>query len=280
MPADLQAPATVRALLDERPTLSRAASLRALDEIVAQERVRQDGRMAALHRLREEADRILASAAAPAPTAGIGARLRTLLSRRRRARAGTEQQLRARYEDAQLRARRAFAFAETLAELARELGAEDDRVRALLAELQRDDATLDELIRRLRACDAEHERALERAREHELLRDGVRAAEDRLLRLLEGERMLLVRVSALRAEVERTARLASERLDDMGATLRGLATREDSERVLADLERSLGELVDALDASARQLRHRHAEERADEGADPSAAKPEDTGSPP
>ena len=60
MPADLQAPASVRALLDERPVLSRAASLRALDEIVAQERVRQDGRMAALRRIREEADRLMA----------------------------------------------------------------------------------------------------------------------------------------------------------------------------------------------------------------------------
>lgn len=253
MPADLQAPASVRALLDERPALSRAASLRTLDEIVAQERVRQDGRMAALHRIRAEADRILSSAIALTPSPGIGARLRTLLTRRRRARAATEQQLRARYEDAQVRARRAFAFAETLAELARELSSEDERVRGLLAELQRDDVTLDDLIRRLRACDAEHERAQERAREHEGLRDAVRAAEDRLLRLLESERMLLVRVSALRAEVERTARVASERLDDMGATLRGLATREDSERVLADLERSLSELVSALDASAREL---------------------------
>ena len=265
-------------VLDERPALSRGASTRALDEIVAQERVRQDGRFAVLRRLREQAERVLQDAPTAAPA--LGTRVRRLLHRRPQRPPTTERELRARFEDAQVRARRAASFAETLGELSGELSSELARLGALLAELAKDDETLDDLIRRLRAAagDAElqplaaasdggrrpyaerAERAGRRAQEHEVLRDAVRAAEDRLLRLVESERMLLVRVDALRGDVERTARDAGRRLDDVGATLRALATSDDADRVLADLERALAELFGALDDSNRKLR--------DEGATP------------
>ncbi len=254
MPADPPAPSSLEALLAERPALSRASSPRALDELVGQERARQDGRMAVLRRLRAEADRMLPSASATSPVAGVGARLRTLLRRRRGRAPTTERELRARYEAAQLRARRAHAFAETLAELARELHDEESRLRALLAELDHDDGLLGDLLRRLRSCDDPHDRARYRAGELESLRDATRATEDRLLKLVESERMLLLRVDALRRDVERAAHEASERLDDVAATLRSLATRDDAQRVLADLERALAELLGALDASARQVR--------------------------
>lgn len=251
--------------LDERLALSRAASARVLDEIVAQERVRQDGRFAALRRLRDETERVLA-----APTASprsLRARLAGVLGRGRRARADGEHELRRRYEDAQVRARRALAFAETLAELSRELAAELARLRALLAELAEDERKLDAAIGRLRALGGEAEvrrsaerdeqqrgrleehleRATRRAQEHEALREAVHAAEDRLLRLVESERMSLVRVDALRAEVERAARAAGQRLDDIGATLRARATTDDTERVLAELDAALAALFGALD---------------------------------
>lgn len=250
--------------LDERLALSRAASVRALDEIVAQERIRQDGRFAALRRMRDETERALVTQDAATPS--WRARLARLLDHRARRRGSSEHELRRRYEDAQLRARRALSFAETLAELSRDLNAELDRLRALLAELASDDRTLDGVIVRLRAaagdaesrravsrddaersrCDDRAERASRRAQEHETLRDAVRATEDRLIRLVENERMSLARVDALRAEVARVARAASQRLDDLGAVLRSRATVDDSERVLAELEQALAALAGAL----------------------------------
>lgn len=244
-------PATSKLGRSEEPlALSRAASPRALDEIVAQERARQDGRLVVLRRLREEAERVLAAPGTAGAGPGIGARLKTLLRRRRRG-PTTERELRARYEDAQLRARRALVFAETLADLGRELTAEVERLQTLLAELERDDRTLTDHLARLRSSLDPDERAARRALEVETLRDAVRAAEDRLLRLAESERMLLTRVDHLRAEVERAARDAGRRLDDLGASLRDLATRDDADRVLADLERALAELLGALEKDAR-----------------------------
>lgn len=240
----------------EQPQLSRAASPRALDELVAQERTRQDARLAVLRRLREEAERVL-SAASSTPSSSspsVGARLRSLLRRRRASAPNHERSLRARYEDAQLRARRAHAFAETLADLARELVLEGERLRGLLADLERDDDALDLHLRRLRSHDVPGDPVERRAQDCEALRDAVRAAQDRLLRLNESERMLLVRVDSLRDEVERSARAASQRLDDMGTTLRSLATQQDSAQVLADLERALSELFGALDDSTRKVR--------------------------
>ncbi len=252
--ADPTAPTSLDALLAERPHLSRAASARALDELVAHERTRQDARLAVLRRLRDEADRVLLAPVGQPRMVGVGARLRALLRQRRARGPTTERALRARYEDAQLGARRAYAFAETLADLARELHQEDARLRQLLLELERDDALLDELLGRLRACDDPHDRARHRAAEVEGLRDATRATEDRLLKLVESERMLAVRVEALRVDVEQTARHAAERLDDVATTLRALATRDDTERVLADLERALTDLFGALDAAARRVR--------------------------
>lgn len=254
MTVDLPAPTSLEALLAERPALSRAANARALDELVAHERARQDGRLAVLRRLRAEADRMLMASDAKPALSGIGDRLRTLLRRRRARGPTTERELRARYEDAQLRARRAFAFAETLADLARELVQEDGRLRALLDELQRDDATLSALLVRLRGVDDPHDRARHRASELEALRDATRATEDRLLKLVESERMLFLRVEALRADIERSAQQASGRLDDVATALRTLATHDDAQRVMADLERALADLFGALDATARQVR--------------------------
>lgn len=222
--------------------------------MVAQERARQDGRLAVLRRLREEAERVLSTVGPTSVSPGIGARLRTMLRRKRSKAPNTERALRARYEDAQLRTRRALTFAETLADLSRELVAEGERLRGLLADLERDDLTLGDLIRRLRAHDEQSERIASCAQEHEMLRDAVRAAEDRLLRLVESERMLLLRIETLRDDVERCARDAGRRLDDLGATLRSLATRDDSQLVLADLERALRELFGALDDGTRKLR--------------------------
>ncbi|OGQ18345.1 MAG: hypothetical protein A2138_20585 [Deltaproteobacteria bacterium RBG_16_71_12] len=264
-----RAPAEPGDVLEEQPTLSRSSSVRALDEIVAQERVRQDGRFAALRRLRDDTERALAAPAPAAPS--WPRRLAGLLARPRRRRASTEHELRRRYQDAQLRARRAVSFTETLAELSRELGSELERLRALLADLASDDRTLDSLIGRLRAaagdaearravarddderrrCEDRAERVSRRAQEQDALRDAVRAAEDRLLRLVESERMSLARVDALRAEVARAARTASQRLDDLGATLRARATTDDAERVLAELEEALAALFGALDDDAR-----------------------------
>ena len=253
MPADLPATMTTRALLEEQPKLSRAANPRALEELVAQERARQDGRLAVLRRLREEAERVLGAPPDSRGSPGIGARLRTLLQRRRARGPTHEHELRTRYEAAQLRARRAVTFAETLTELSQELGAENERLRSLLADLERDDSALDDLIRRLRACDDQGDPISRRAHELEGQRDAVRAAEDRLLRLLESERMLAARVDALRDDVARSSRRAGERLDEAGALLRSLATRDDSAQVLADLDRALVELLGALDDSARRM---------------------------
>jgi hypothetical protein len=283
-------------VLEEQPALRRPATARALHELVAHERARQDARMAALRRLRGDAEALLVTPGGDGVTrrglvARLGARLRP-----KRGPPVTEAVLRARYEEAELRARRAAVFAEALAALEVELAEELLRLDAVLAELAEDEKTIDELRARVRAAAADAElahdaaraapslgaeapggdgdparaRALEarieqariRADALEAQRASIRDAEDRLLGLVEAEKMLGARLAHLRREVERAAGAAARRLDGVADALRSLVTTSDAERVMGELEDALTTLFGSIEASARLARD--AQEAADD----------------
>src|SRR5207237_9432934 len=102
-----------------------------------------------------------------------------------------------------------------------------------------------------RALEARVDRARARGDELEAKRDAVRDAEDRLLGLVEGERMIAARLGFLRSEVERTARDAHQRLDDVADALRTLVATSDAARVTLELERALAKLFGSLADSAK-----------------------------
>lgn len=260
-------------VLDERPVLRRPATGRALSELVAHERTRQDARLASMRRLRGEAAALLGDddETKREEVRGLRARIGAALKRRALKKAPDEAALRARYEQAQVRARRAVVFAESLASLEQELADEVKRLGDVLVDLAHDETAIEELRARVRAAavsievsaqaaqSAEARRAVEanlekargRANALEAERDAVRTAEDRLLGLVEGEKMLVTRLSHLRGEVERAAKEANLRLDEVADALRALVTAEDARHVVAELEQALERLVGSLDESAR-----------------------------
>ncbi len=270
---------TALAVLAERPALRRPATLRALGELISHERARQDARLSSMRRLRGEAESLFAADEAKTPAAGetapVGLRARLAAALRRAPpKRSSEAALRARYEEAQVRARRAVVFAESLGHLEGELAGELLRLNDVLRDLAHDANALEELRTRVRtvagelestlstlslSSDAVRTREIEgaldhaRARAEALAVEGasVRDAEDRLLGLLEGERMLAVRLAHLRAEVECAAQDASKRLDDVADALRALVTAEDAQLVIAELEGALARLTGSLDNSAR-----------------------------
>jgi hypothetical protein len=261
-------------VLDERPVLRRPATGRALSELVAHERTRQDARLASMRRLRGEAAALLGddvNNSQPAPR-GLRARIGAALKRgAQKSKAPDEAALRARYEQAQVRARRAVVFAESLASLEHELADEVKRLGDVLVDLAHDETAIEELRGRVRAAavslevsaqatkgdearravEANLEKARGRANALEAERDAVRTAEDRLLGLVEGEKMLVTRLAHLRGEVERAAKDATLRLDEVADALRALVTAEDARHVVQELERALERLVGSLDESAR-----------------------------
>lgn len=267
------------AVLDERPTLRRPATGRALSELVAHERTRQDARLASMRRLRGEAAALRGDDDEGNGTGekgqqgarGLRARIGAALKRSAKKRAPDEAELRARYEQAQVRARRAVVFAESLASLEQELADEVKRLGDVLTDLAHDETAIEELRARVRAAavslevsaqatkDAEARRDVEanlekargRANALEAERDAVRTAEDRLLGLVEGEKMLCTRLAHLRVEVERAAKEATLRLDEVADALRALVTAEDARHVVVELEQALERLVGSLDESAR-----------------------------
>lgn len=263
-------------VLDERPALRRPATARSLGELVAHERTRQDARLSSMRRVRGEAEALFCALSAVEEHApkGLRARIGDALRRSSRGRRTTEADLRARYEGAQVRARRAVVFAESLASLEGELATEVKRLNELLVDLAHDESALDALRTRVRtAADElegarasttdpvrvrELEAALDKARARanalETERDRVHDAEDRLLGLVEGERMIAVRLAHVRVEVERAAHNASKRLDDVADAVRALVTAEDAQVVVAELERALERLIGSLKESARLAR--------------------------
>lgn len=277
---DVKSADEVVAVLDERPTLRRPSTARALSELVAHERTRQDARLASMRRLRGEAAALLEGGASGDEEGGtknkrgLRARIGAAFKRsQRKSKAPDEAELRARYEQAQVRARRAVVFAESLASLEQELADEVKRLGDVLVDLAHDENAIEALRARVRAAaasvemslaatkdhDAEARRVLEslfdkakgRANALEADRDAVRTAEDRLLGLVEGEKMLATRLAHLRVEVERAAKDATRRLDDVADALRALVTAEDARHVVAELENALERLVGSLDESAR-----------------------------
>jgi hypothetical protein len=257
----------VSQLVEEQPALAGPATPRALAELVQSERQRQDARLTALRRLRGDAAALVAT---EAKASGIGRAIAGLFTKRKK-RGVSEEDMRARYEDAQLRARRAAAFAESLAALQTELSDEVARLGELLVTLARDEKQLDALLARLGAAsvdvdarlvshqDGVEQRELERDRDRlrsrvdvvEALRKNLRDAEDRLLGLVEGERMLVMRLAALRKEVEGAAQEAGARLDAIADRLRALAAGADAQKVVAELEDALGRLMGSLESSAK-----------------------------
>lgn len=274
-------------VLDERPALRRPSTARALSDLVAHERTRQDARMQSMRRLRGEAEALFDGAAAgrhgehgtpdggseAGRSGGLRARIGAAFRRSKvlKRKAPDEAELRARYEQAQVRARRAVVFAESLGALEGELAEELKRLGDVLVDLAHDETSIDGVLARVRSAsmgiegdltmakDAERRRALESALDKakgrvsslEAERDAVRTAEDRLLGLVEGEKMLATRLAHLRVEVERAAKEATRRLDDVADALRALVTAEDARHVVAELEQALERLVGSLDESAR-----------------------------
>jgi hypothetical protein len=224
-----------------------------------------------MRRLRGEAEALF-GAEEVAPK-GLRARIGDALRRSRR-RGPSEAELRSRYQDAQVRARRAVVFAESLGSLEGELADEVKRLNDVLVDLAHDEQALAELRTRVRTAAGELESALSsttdgvRRRELEAALEkararadaleaecaGVQDAEDRLLGLVEGERMIAVRLAHVRVEVERAAQDATRRLDDVADALRALVTAEDAQLVVAELEQALERLVGSLEESARLAR--------------------------
>lgn len=229
-----------------------------------------------MRRLRGEAAALLGDNddGARKQSRGLRARIGAALKRRVVKRAPDEAELRARYEQAQVRARRAVVFAESLASLEQELVDEVKRLGDVLTDLAHDETAIEDLRARVRAAavsfevsaqatkdpearrdvEANLEKAHGRANALEAERDAVRTAEDRLLGLVEGEKMLCTRLAHLRVEVERAAKEATLRLDEVADALRALVTAEDARHVVAELEQALQRLVGTLDESARLAR--------------------------
>jgi hypothetical protein len=229
-----------------------------------------------MRRVRGEAEALFSALTTPETDVprSLRARIGDALRRRARGKRASEAELRARYQDAQLRARRAVLFAESLAGLEAELADEVRRLNDVLADLAHDEGALEVLRTRVRVAadelegtlssttdalrmrelQASLEKARARASALEAERDGVHDAEDRLLGLIEGERMIAIRLAHLRVEVERAAKDATVRLDEIADALRALVTAGDAQRVVAELEHALEQLVGSLDESARLAR--------------------------